>query len=266
MGDEELERLLADLESDRIERKESLSHPDRICEAICAFANDLPDRRAPGVVFMGARDDGSPAGLAVSDGLLLTLAAVRSDGNILPIPSMVVEKRTLLGHEMVVVIVQPSDAPPVRFRGRTWIRVGPRRAIATPEEERRLSERRRARDLPFDVRSVPSATLDDLDLDLVRRVYLPSFLSAETLEQNQRTLEQQLASVRLTTPDPEARPTVLGILVAGKDPLQFLPGAYVQFLRFEGAELTDPIKAEHAIGGPLPDSLRMLDQVFESQI
>ena len=58
MGDDELERLLTDLESDRVERKEALSHPDRICEAICAFANDLPDHRAPGVVFVGARDDG----------------------------------------------------------------------------------------------------------------------------------------------------------------------------------------------------------------
>jgi ATP-dependent DNA helicase RecG len=113
---------------------------------------------------------------------------------------------------------------------------------------------------------VPSATLDDLDLDLVRRVYFPSFLPAETLAENQRTVEQQLASVRLATPEPELKPTILGILVAGRDPGQFLPGAYVQFLRFEGTELTDPIKAEHALGGPLPELLRMLDEVFESHI
>lgn len=266
MGDEELERLLTDLESDRVERKESLVHPDRVCEAICAFANDLPDHRAPGVVFVGARDDGSPVGLAVTERLLNTLAAMRSDGNILPIPSMVVDKRTLLGCEMAVVIVRPQDAPPVRFRGRTWIRVGSRRAIATPEEERRLNERRRARDLPFDAQRVPSATIEDLDLDLARRVYLPSFLPAETLEQNQRSLPQQLASVRLASPEPECQPTVLGILVAGKDPRQFLPGAYIQFLRIEGTQLTDPIKAEHLISGPLPELLRMLAQVFDSHV
>lgn len=33
--------LIRDLESDSIERKESISDPDRISQAICAFANDL---------------------------------------------------------------------------------------------------------------------------------------------------------------------------------------------------------------------------------
>lgn len=266
MEDKELECLLTDLESDRVERKESLADPERIRQAICAFANDLPGHGQPGVVFVGARDDGSCAHLGISDQLLRALADMRSDGNILPLPSMTVQKRTLKGGEMAVVIVKPSDAPPVRLRGRTWIRVRPRRAVATPDEERRLSEKRRARDLPFDVRPVPSATLNDLDLDLVRRVYFPSFLPSETLEANRRAIEQQLASARLATPEPDSAPTVLGILVAGKDPRQFLPGAYAHFLRIEGNELTDPIKGEHLVSGPLPELLRILDEVFDSHV
>lgn len=265
MGDDELERLLTDIESDRSERKESASDSEKIRQAICAFANDLPDHRQPGVVFVGARDNGSCASLAITDQLLRTLADMRSDGNILPLPSMMVQKRTLKGCEMAVVIVQPSYAPPVRFRGRTWIRVGPRRAVATLEE-RRLSEKRRARDLPFDLQSVPSATLEDLDLDLIRRVYFPSFLPTETLAENQRTVEQQLAAVRLATPEPESKPTVLGILVAGKEPTQFIPGGYIQFVRLDGRSLTDPIKAQHVIDGPLPQLLRILDEVIESQV
>ena len=45
--------MLADLESDLVERKESLQGdaPNRIREAVCAFANDLPDHRRPGVIF-----------------------------------------------------------------------------------------------------------------------------------------------------------------------------------------------------------------------
>lgn len=50
---------------------------------------------------------------------------------------------------MAVVIVEPSHMPPVRFKCQTWIRVGPRRAIATPEEERRLIERQRGAALPL---------------------------------------------------------------------------------------------------------------------
>ena len=193
MDDRELEQLLHDIESDRVERKESMSDKDRIAQAICAFANDLPNHGLPGVVFVGARDNGSCANLEITDRLLQALGAMRSDGNILPLPTITVQKRTLGGCDLAVVIVQPSYAPPVRFRGLTWIRVGPRRAIATIEEERRLIEKRRARDLPFDLCPFPSSNLHDLDTDLFSRVYLPSEQSHEVLERNSRSLEQQLA-------------------------------------------------------------------------
>lgn len=48
MRDSELEALLADLESDRVERKASLTERERIREAICAFANDLLHRSYQG--------------------------------------------------------------------------------------------------------------------------------------------------------------------------------------------------------------------------
>jgi ATP-dependent DNA helicase RecG len=105
-----------------------------------------------------------------------------------------------------------------------------------------------------------------LDLELFRKVYLSSALPAEILEQNQRDLIQQLSSLRFTTADETERPTVLGVLVAGKDPRQHLPGAYVQFVRFDGLGLTDPIKTQKEIGGPLPDLLRMLDDIFGANV
>jgi ATP-dependent DNA helicase RecG len=262
MDDQELEALLRDLESDRTERKESLAQSDRIRQAICAFANDLPAHGRPGVVFVGARDDGSCAGLSITDQLLLMLASMRSDGNIQPFPSLVVQKRTLDGCQMAVVIVEPSAYPPIRVRGVTWIRVGPRRDIATPEEERRLSERRRGRDLPFDIHSLPSAALADLDLDLFQREYLRQAISPEVLAANRRSIEDQLHSLRLL--DLDGHPTILGILVLGTDARRFIPGAYVQFLRFDGTRLTDPIRDQKEIDGPLPEMLRRLDEVLEA--
>ena len=109
---------------------------------------------------------------------------------------MQVNKRLLNGCALAVIIVEPSDAPPIRCDGRTYIRVGPRRATATPEEERRLNEKRRARDLPFDLHPLPSATLADLNLEFFKQSYLSSTLAPEVLEENQRSLPQQLASVR----------------------------------------------------------------------
>ena len=258
---------MADVESDRSERKQSLADRDKIREAICAFANDLPNHAAPGVLYIGAKDDGSCAGLMVTDELLRTLADMRSDGNIVPIPSITVQKKVLNGCEMAVVTVEPSDAPPVRYRGRTCIRVGPRRAYATPEEERRLTEKRRARDLPFDIRPMPVATMADLDIDFFRRTYLPASVAPEIIEENRRDVEQQLASLRLVTAGAaQPVPTVLGVLVIGKDPQALLPGAYVQFIRFDGTELTDPVRDAEAIGGPLPELIRMVEEKLGAHI
>ncbi|MFN8454832.1 MAG: ATP-binding protein [Anaerolineae bacterium] len=268
MDDKELEILLNDIESDRVERKSSASDDsrDQIRQAICAFANDLPHHQKAGVVFIGVNNNGSCANVAITDQLLLTLADMRSDGNILPFPTMTVQKKTLNSCELAVIIVEPADAPPVRYKGRVWVRVGPRRAIATAEEERRLAEKRRARDLPFDIRPISSANPEDLDIDLFRRVYLPSALPLEIIEQNQRSIEQQLTLMRFATVGSQPSPTILGILVVGKDPRQFIPGAYIQFLRLDGVDLTDPIKDQKEIDGPLPDLLRILDETFQAHI
>ncbi|MCA1961910.1 MAG: putative DNA binding domain-containing protein [Desulfomonile sp.] len=266
MDEEELESLLLDLESDRVERKASLSDTDRIAQAICAFANDMPDHRMPGVLFVGVDNEGRCASLPITDQLLRTLADIRDNGKILPLPHMTVQKRTLNGCELAVVIVQPSDAPPVRYRGKVWIRVGPRRAIATAEEEARLSEKRRARDLPFDLRPFPSATIDDLDMDLFSRTYLPSEQSPEVLAANDRSAEHKLMSVRFLSSEPERAPTALGILVVGQRPRDFIPGDYVQFLRIDGTDLTDPIKDQKEIDGPLPELVRRMEDVLEAHI
>lgn len=135
-SDPDLETLLDDIESDLVERKESWKGdaPETGRQAVCAFANDLPDHHRPGVLFVGAKGDGNPSGLPITDELLCTLSDIRTDGNTLPPPSILVEKRILRGTEMAVVTVQPSDTPPVRYKGRIWVRCGPRRAIAMPRK------------------------------------------------------------------------------------------------------------------------------------
>ena len=220
------------------------------------------------MVFIGANDDGSCSGIQVTDQLLLNLAHLRSDGNILPLPAMIVQKRVVNGCELAVVIVQPSFAPPVRYRGRVWIRVGPRRAIASADEERRLSEKRRSRDLPFDITDIPLATLDALDLDLFLKQYLPTALAPDVLASNNRTVEQQVAAVRFATApgSDRQRPTVLGILAVGRDPLSYIPGAYIQFRRIDGLDLTDPTKDQKEISGPLLEILSKLDEVLQAHI
>jgi ATP-dependent DNA helicase RecG len=266
-GTEELLKLLTDLETDQVERKESLKGgqvKDRICQAICAFSNDMPDHRTAGVIFVGATDDGRAAGLAITDRLLQELADLRDQGKILPPPIMSVRKLDVADKSVAIIEVEPSPSPPVRYNGQVWIRVGPRRAIASAEEERRLVERRRSRDLPFDTQPVYGSTLNDLDLDLFEREYLPSVLNREVLAANGRTVSERLASLRLTTVD--GVPTNAGVLLIGIEPTDLLPGAYLQFLRIDGTDLSAPIINERRLNTALPSLLRELDELLKMNI
>ena len=262
LGNEDLIRLLNEGESDRVEFKESLSREaaTRIREAICAFANDLPGHRKPGVVFVGVRDDGTVSGSPITDEQLTQLADMKTDGNIVPPPSIVVERHSLCGNDVAVVTVQPSDSPPVRCRGRVQVRIGPRRGIATAQEERILNEKRRYGDIPFDIQPIHYATLGDLNLTQFENEYLNQAFAPDILEANDRSLNEQLAATKMIVSPDEPTPTVLGMLVLGKRTLDYLPGAYVQFLRFFGNELTDPISDEEQISGTITDMLRRLDE------
>ena len=261
-SDAELESMLADLESDHTERKESLKgdSPTTVREAITAFANDLPDHRRAGVVFIGARDDGSPASLIVTDELLRQIADMKGDGNIVPPPTLSIAKRRLSGADMAIVVVEPANSPPVRFKGRIHIRIGPRRGIATAQDERILSEKRRHRDKPFDVRPLPSAGLSDLDLRRFEDEYLPSAFAPDVLAANDRRIEERLAATKMILTADDPVPTVLGILVLSSRTRDFLPGAYIQFLRIRGRDLADPILDEQVVDGPLAEVLRRIDE------
>ena len=261
--DAELEAMMLDLESDLVERKESIQDRHKIRRNVCAFANDLPRNNKPGVLLFGVRDDGSCASLRVDDNLLTSLANIHGEGQILPLPSMTVQKRTLRGCEVAVVTVAPSLDPPVRFQGRVWVRVGPSLREASVADERGLAERRRANDLPFDTRPAVGTSLAALDTDFISDQYLPSAIDGDVLSRNDRRLQDQLRSLRLAHED---TPTWGALIAFSSDPEAFVPGAAVQFLRLDGKELTAPIVNQKRMVGRLDDVVRELNNLLSLNI
>lgn len=266
LTDQELLDLLDDTESDRAERKETFKGDitKKARQTVCAFANDLPGHNRPGVLFIGAKDDGEPSGLEITDQLLLSLADMKTDGNILPLPVLSVEKRILKGSEMAIVTVMPSDMPPLKYDGRIWIRTGPRRSLANEQEERILNEKRRYKNLPFDIHPLPSARLSDLSRVIFENEYLPQAFAPDVLEANGRSYEERLASCRMIVAPDDTTPTITGMLAISKRPQDFLPGAYVQFLRIDGIELSDPVIDEAEIGGSIVDILRRTEEKLKA--
>ena len=264
LNDNELIKLIEQGESERVEFTSSVKDLDKICKAICAFANDLPNHNEPGVIFIGINDDKSCANLDINDALLRELGGLKSDGKILPFPTMSVTKKELQHCEIAIIQVEPSDNPPVKVDSRCWIRVGPRRGTATAEDERRLTEKRHWRQLPHDMYEMSGTSIHDIDMQKFTQEYLPHVVSPEVLEENKRNPEEQMQSLRLLTS--KNIPTVMALLMLGKDIRYWFPGAYIQFVRFEGNKVSDPIKNHEEINGTLPDQLRQLDSVLKTNI
>ena len=257
--------MLSDTESYNIERTESTGNMDKFCQAICAFSNDMSGSGKNGYLIIGAKDNGELSGLQVDDKLLLQIANIRTDGNILPQPVMTVEKFHFDEGDVLVAEVQPSEFPPVRYRGRVWVRVGPRKSTATEAEEKILTERRLSNVHTFDAMPCLGTSIDDLDVVLIRKEFLPKAVAEDVLDEDERDITDQLASLGLYDLRYNC-PTNGAIVLFGKNPERHVHGAYIQYVRFKGKDRAGDILNEHKFSGNLCRVLPKIDAFVETSI
>ncbi|HRQ30836.1 MAG TPA: ATP-binding protein [Saprospiraceae bacterium] len=262
---ERVKELIADMESDWIERTISI-RDDKLGPAICAYANDFPNHKHSGYILLGVKDDGSLANISWSDEQLQSIGNIKTNGKVLPQPSIIISSVFKFSEgEVVVIEVKPSTYPPVRFDGRCWIRLGPRRDKATLEEERILTERRASYAKTFDLIPALGTQLEDLSVELFKINYLTAAVDKDTLAENSRTLEEQLSSLRFYDHN-EKCPTNAGILVFGLNPEFYLPGAYIQYIKFSGQDMMTDVVFEKKFSGALVTELRLLDEFIRSNV
>ena len=106
---------------------------------------------------------------------------------------------------------------------------------------RLFQQRSLARIIRFDEQIIPQAGLDDLELDLWERFLTP---------QSRDEREDFLAKLHMARTDDEGtlRPTVAGVLMASKDPREWLPNAYVQAVFYRGVDIrTDQSTAPYQL-------------------
>jgi ATP-dependent DNA helicase RecG len=260
---EDLAITLGRVESPTLEFKREAKDRDAIRRAICALANDLVGAGG-GDLLIGVAKDGTAHPIDTSDDALLALAQIRDEGKLLERPSMTVDRAVCDGADVIRIHVHASTAPPVRLDGVAWVPPGPLTKRASAQDERVLSERRVAAALPFDARSVVGAQKSDLDLELLGSTYITAAVDPEVLEENGRPLPQQLRSLRLL--DSTGVPTVLGLLLGGFDPTAFLPGAYLQFVRYEGVDADAAIRDEEEIRDNLITATRTVTSLLQAYV
>ncbi len=257
---EELRDLIASGETDRVEMTRGAQDIEKFRKAICSFSNDMASRGLPGYLLIGVDEKDPDYRLPITTEMLERLVSLRSDGAVMPLPRMNVER---VSHpdgrgEMIVVKVHPHDLPPVRYKGQIHIRIGPRKDVASEAEERALIERRAARFPTFDATPCPEGDLNRLDVETFRRSYRPRAIAANVIAENERDIAEQLAALRFYNLDQDC-PTNAGMLVFAFDPLDLIPGAKIQFVQFDGPGLADEVLAEKLFTGNLITILAELD-------
>ena len=264
---QEVKRLLSDIESDCIERTISTTNTDKFGQAICAFANDLPDHNLPGYLIIGADDKTGKISrdVRITDQLLQNLGGIKTDGKLQPQVSMTVEKVVTPEGDVAVVTVQPCPFTPVRYEGRIWIRNGPRKCIASESDEKILLEKRTSRMLTFDALPCFDATLEDIDLSAFKQIYLPKAFPEEVLKTDRRTVKQQMQALGYFNVKYDC-PTYAGIVMFGINPERFMPGCYVQYVRFAGGTRAGEIRSEYKFSGNLVKILAQLDTFVDASI
>jgi predicted HTH transcriptional regulator len=145
--------------------------------------------------------------------------------SITPPLTPVIERLTLpstAGEQLPVLKVDIAGSLFVhRSPGGYFHRVGSARREMTPDYLARLFQQRsQARIIRFDEQAVPGASLDDLADNLWQRFASPR------AQDTRDVLLDKLAMARADA-DGTLRPTIAGVLMASKDPRQWLPNAFM---------------------------------------
>ena len=82
---------------------------------------------------------------------------------------------------------------------------------------------------------------------------MPAAIDAGRLPKNGRPLYSQMESLGLLM---DGKPTRGALLAMGRNPLAWIPGAYVQFLRLQGSGVAGPIKTRKEFTGKLVHVLK----------
>ena len=262
MNQEEIRTALAG-ESDRVEWKQSAADANDILRTVCALANDLGDSRRRGYLVIGKANDGSLVGIprdpTRQDEEQKKLANRLTSTRLLPTPSFHIEVVEEAGVPLLIVAVEPYPVPPiVEVDGTAWIRHGTVTDRARNADLLRLRERRPERQQPFDYRPVPAAGIDDLNLSYLRATYFAA-RDADHDPESFPELEAWLSSKDLgRRAGDRFMPNTAAILLFGESPQRFLPGATIEFVRYDGTDFEAPVVLRRTVTGNLADQLETL--------
>ena len=242
MTADELRQKIRLGEDSYTEFKERVDNPEGLAGEIVALANTEGGR-----LLIGIADDGRVVGLPDPARASTTLAQICRE-NVVPAILPLIEVVEMEGRLVIVLEVRGPHKPYRTKGGRYYIRAGPIKQDASPQELLRLAQRAGA--FRFDETSVRGTSTANLDWGLFQSYYRS--VAGESLTEPELTSEDVLrGAFVLTECDGQWCLTVAGLLCFGKNPQRHLYHSRISALRFIGDEVSETMADTQELHGPL---------------
>lgn len=255
-----LERVV---ESTRLDYKKGFD-PNAVIHSICAFANDI-DNTGGGYIIIGIEEENGKPKIPVQgindneiDKILKDLIGYcnQIEPRYLPI----VEPIKFQNKNLIIIWApagygRPYKVPEnlfVKSMKRYYIRKMNSTIIEKTEEERELFYI--STDIPFDDRPNLTATIEDIDISLLRKHLYDSNSDLYEYSLKMNTLEIAQSMQLVTGPDEAIRPRNIALLMFNENPEKFFRGA-----RIEVVDIPNPTgeeMVEKIFTGPIQRQLK----------
>jgi ATP-dependent DNA helicase RecG len=275
---------LARRESEQTEWKENVADTNDVVATISAFANDLQNLGG-GYVVCGAKEKKDESGFPELVRTGLTAARFKEVENTVlarcrdrvspPITPLVEELESEDPTRRILIFIQPATGSAHTFRrdnegAKHFVRVSRSTIEARNGLLKDLLVRKGALE-PWDRRPCNAATVSDIDLLTLRDAL--QRMGVFTLD---RGVEPYLVEgVQLSPFVPSLcmaeplsgvlRPRNYAVLLFGREPQRFIPGAFSIYSAYPSLDRTDPVARRFEIPGTLLDQVRRLQELLDAE-
>jgi ATP-dependent DNA helicase RecG len=257
-----LDDFLGRREGQYFDRKSGRIDPRGLAKTISSFSN--ADARG-GLIVVGIRNR-KPEGVDDVGGRLNEL--MRAPRELCPQATCHLKVVDLSGVCMLLIHVEYNPYRVVDVSdGTVYLRCGDSDRQLPPDEVVRL--RQDKGEMPFELEVVEGADMDDLDPDLISE-YADSVRRSHRLEYDTSDWDVLLQRRLIRRERGRLRVQMAALLLFGKDPIRYLPGCKVRFIRYEGTEERTGqelnVVKDALLEGPVPRHIKLAADMAFSQL
>lgn len=284
MANIDLDELSA-RESERVEWKENAADIDQVIKTIVAFANDISNLGG-GYVVCGAREGKDGDGFQKLFYTGLTASRLKEvekkvlndcRKKVSPPVVPVTEEIQVDGKRRILVFLVSATGNAHSYRARSkdsstyYIRIGKDTLEARNSLLSELLVKKTQME-PWDKRINKNAALDSIDL-IVLREYLQEIglwsldVSIERLLTDENPLSSFIPPLAGKVDLMDAlHPRNFALIMFGKNPLKFFPGAYSLFSIYRGKDRSEPTAERYEITGSVVQQAKRLIELLNAQV